>query len=900
MQWGTLLLQAILGGAALAMLAAFTQWNGAHETRERILRVALAAIAAALTVGLVLLVTKFLLVDTSTFYVWRYTHAEHPWYYRLSGVWGGQAGTLFLWAWYAGAFALLIERATRSDAGAWNVPRRARGVAIGSLAFLVLVLTALSLQQGLFLPSSGFRLLESGMSGMTPGMTPGMTMSDWVYAPGIPGIPPNAVAPEGNGLNPLLLTPFMVVHPWIEFAAYALSGVVFALVLSYVLTGHTPMRERAFLWARAAWIVYTLAIALGALWAYYTLSFGGYWAWDPVETVNLLPWIALTAYLHLAPQHKRHGRFDSAAPMLGMSAFVLTLLSTYLTRSGVWNGSVHAFITDGALEVDDAGARLLSILAAEPGVDHLTRLLVGVTFVASLALLYRAHTAARADLAIRVYLAIHAALLVALLASPERLLAASIELARRITPADYAIAWSILWTLVLAVPHAHLYLRRDDATEFKLDHRRFVAASAGVLTLALVVFLILLLRSVNGTQRQPFDQRAPIVATVLIAILTTYFASRIATMRLAFLLVALTGSAGLVLAIALPDRKMLWLAAPTLLAGILVTLAATAKSIAPHADLRVRMASAAYLAGGIFGLFMWTSPPRTLDLVVTTLPVTPIVVVFGLAASVSSLLAAHLAASEPRSTRALVLGALAILSHGRWIATALALVGAALSLTRPARAPGPRASAQALHRASLPLLHCAILVTMLGYGLSTYTAQDYDFTQESPLELGVPERLGEYTVTFERSEGQDADANGVYENVDTYLTLERDGLLVTQAVLSMYFVPSREHYDPSTVVERGALEDVYFNSNFRSAHAMYSEADGWVVGHGPTTEVHSADITKLALHIRVLPYVSLLWAGILLGTIAMTTRLATRPFLSPSGAPARDQDAGPVPETAGK
>jgi cytochrome c-type biogenesis protein CcmF len=150
-------------------------------------------------------------------------------------------------------------------------------------------------------------------------------------------------APDGNGLNPLLQTPLMIVHPPVVFLAYGFCVVALAASISYLFTNNKKWVDLSIPWSRWAWVFLTLGIGIGGLWAYVVLGWGGYWAWDPVETSSLLPWILLTAFLHAQLMNKRKGDYKYAAPALGIYTFALVIFATFTTRAGgIWQ-SVHAF-----------------------------------------------------------------------------------------------------------------------------------------------------------------------------------------------------------------------------------------------------------------------------------------------------------------------------------------------------------------------------------------------------------------------------------------------------------------------------------------------------------------------------------------------------------------------------
>ncbi|MEA1905661.1 MAG: cytochrome c biogenesis protein CcsA [Euryarchaeota archaeon] len=148
-----------------------------------------------------------------------------------------------------------------------------------------------------------------------------------------------------QGMNPLLRNPWMVIHPPIVFFGYAAAAIPFGAAAAYLLIGDRRWMEIAEPWSRITWLFMTLGIGIGGFWAYEVLGWGAwYWGWDPVETSSLIPWVALTAYLHTQFRMKRNREYGLAAPALLMLSFILVIFATFVTRSGLW-ASQHGFAT---------------------------------------------------------------------------------------------------------------------------------------------------------------------------------------------------------------------------------------------------------------------------------------------------------------------------------------------------------------------------------------------------------------------------------------------------------------------------------------------------------------------------------------------------------------------------
>src|SRR3954452_658400 len=154
-------------------------------------------------------------------------------------------------------------------------------------------------------------------------------------------------APDGNDLNPLLQDPGMVIHPPMLYMGYVGFSVAFAFAIAALLGGRLDATWARWSrpWTTVAWCFLTLGIALGSGWAYYELGWGGWWFWDPVENASFMPWLAGTALIHSLAVTEKRGAFRAWTVLLAIVAFSLSLMGTFLVRSGVLT-SVHAFATD--------------------------------------------------------------------------------------------------------------------------------------------------------------------------------------------------------------------------------------------------------------------------------------------------------------------------------------------------------------------------------------------------------------------------------------------------------------------------------------------------------------------------------------------------------------------------
>ncbi|MBF0285551.1 MAG: heme lyase CcmF/NrfE family subunit [Magnetococcales bacterium] len=271
----------------------------------RVSRHAAFAAFALLTLGMAGLEIAFLNHDFSVAYVANHASTTLPTFYLATALWGGHEGSLLLWAWLLSLFTALA--AWRH----WSThPRSIPWV----LAILAVLLT-------------GFLLLILFLSSPFERLFP--------------------IPPEGRDLNPLLQDPGMVFHPPFLYLGYVGFAIPYAFAMAALITGRAGdewvLATRR--WTLFSWMMLTVGIVFGAYWAYYELGWGGYWAWDPVENASFMPWLTGTAFFHSVMVQERRGMFKTWNLFLITSTFALSLLGTFLVRSGVLS-SVHAFAND--------------------------------------------------------------------------------------------------------------------------------------------------------------------------------------------------------------------------------------------------------------------------------------------------------------------------------------------------------------------------------------------------------------------------------------------------------------------------------------------------------------------------------------------------------------------------
>ena len=253
------------------------------------------------------LIQAFVVNDFTVSYVAQNSNSQLPLPYRVSAVWGAHEGSLLLWALILAGWSLAVARFSRGLPPAF-VARVLGVMATISIGFLL------------------FMLLTSN--------------------PFTRGIPAPA---DGNDLNPLLQDPGLIIHPPMLYLGYVGFSVAFSFAVAALLGGYLDSAWARWVrpWTMAAWVFLTLGIALGSWWAYYELGWGGWWFWDPVENASFMPWLLGTALIHSLAVTEKRDAFKSWTVLLAIGTFALSLLGTFLVRSGVLT-SVHAFATDPA------------------------------------------------------------------------------------------------------------------------------------------------------------------------------------------------------------------------------------------------------------------------------------------------------------------------------------------------------------------------------------------------------------------------------------------------------------------------------------------------------------------------------------------------------------------------
>ena len=310
--FGSFALLLALLAAAYAFAAGITGILTRRTLLTKSARNAGMAICGLVTLAVAALEYFFFTDNFSLAYVAAHSNRALPLFYKFAALWSGQEGSLLFWSWLLSIYAfcaLFLNRKKHPELMPYV------GVALAGVQIFFLVLNV-------FVASPFHILAGAGASGA-------MHM---------------ARVSEGSGLNPLLQYPEMVIHPPMLYLGYTGFTVPFAFAMAALL-GRYPGEKWIHItrrWTMVAWGLLTVGILLGAHWAYAVLGWGGYWAWDPVENASLLPWITGTAFLHSVMMQEKRGMMKVWNVWLVFVTFMLCILGTMLTRSGVVS-SVHAF-----------------------------------------------------------------------------------------------------------------------------------------------------------------------------------------------------------------------------------------------------------------------------------------------------------------------------------------------------------------------------------------------------------------------------------------------------------------------------------------------------------------------------------------------------------------------------
>ncbi|MDY6775150.1 MAG: cytochrome c biogenesis protein CcsA [Halobacteria archaeon] len=295
-------------------------YDYAKETERftKVVSVLIPVTSFGLVSALVYLTYQFVTGDYTNLYVWENSADYLGLLYKVTGVYAANEGSILLW----GAIASVVSAwamVTKGIKGKHN--KLVQSISVGVVAYFA----------GMLLTQSPFKSIYQEF----------------------PDAPQGFVPPDGSGLNPLLIDPFIAIHPPLMFTSYSLLIVPFGIGTAHFISkvrGDGGIFDdwigSVMRWLRVSWLFLTVAITLGGIWSYRVLGWGGFWAWDPVETAILVPWLFLTATIHSVTNYRGNREYSILAPASISVVFALTVYTTTVVRSGVFR-SVHSFATGG-------------------------------------------------------------------------------------------------------------------------------------------------------------------------------------------------------------------------------------------------------------------------------------------------------------------------------------------------------------------------------------------------------------------------------------------------------------------------------------------------------------------------------------------------------------------------
>ena len=314
---------ALISAFVLSLIQSIVPLFGTARNNMQLMLVGpAAAISAAVSsvIAFGALVTSFIRSDFSVALVANHSHSAKPLIYKISGTWGNHEGSLVLWVLILAIYGAVLAISGRT----MPTSLKARILAVQGM------ITSGFLAFSLFTSNPFARVANAPI--------------------------------DGKGLNPILQDPGLAIHPPMLYLGYVGLSIAFAFAVAGLIGGDVDRLWAKWMrpWIMAAWCALTLGIALGSWWAYYELGWGGWWFWDPVENASLMPWLAATALLHSAIVVEKRGQLKSWTVLLAILAFSLSLVGTFIVRSGLLT-SVHSFASDPARGVFILGILLVAV-----------------------------------------------------------------------------------------------------------------------------------------------------------------------------------------------------------------------------------------------------------------------------------------------------------------------------------------------------------------------------------------------------------------------------------------------------------------------------------------------------------------------------------------------------------
>jgi cytochrome c-type biogenesis protein CcmF len=800
-----------------------------------------------------------MVTDLHIEYVHSYTERGYDPYYKWAGVLAGAKGTILFWVWLI-ALSLTIEGLLQN--------RRSKAREEGYVGSETHVFDWIRVIVTVVVSSMIFLLIITELFKTTPTTV-------------------LAGYPDGYGLHANLLTPLMIAHPPVEFAGYAFVTIPMAGALAYFITGNKKWSAVSLQWGRWAWLFYALGIGIGGLWAYIVLGWGGYWAWDPIETVNLIPFLTLTAFVHAQLRHNQRNWFKYVAPLLAVITFVLSLFATFVTRSGLWV-SVHDFTE---VDVKEPGSRLVKILEIELGPRFFFAMMVIILLVTAVLITWffvRKYTQGNPRRRPLPYLpSLYIALLLILAAYAMfdiiSFTSTAIAFTSFLGNGNGLLGAGIIIAVLIGIPAFWVLMKSDDgedevATKSTLrsviGDRPLFLATIAIFIIAAVVITILLLQGVNGIQREVFDSRIPWIIFPLVIVLSVCMVWMYVGRENSLYLIGLLIGLGILGYFMYPENWIVGVGVPIF--GVTLVLAGYKIIRVAGGKLRklgkLDIAGSLLVASSLLGLYLWGAPSTTLDVLGVSFQPDFTLAVLGFSASLLVLLMA-VATFARLSYRVSVIGSLVGIATFGYLAGAVLAVGSLILIIAsrsdfvsvPAKSRTISSYVKRIRPVASHLIHFGLVMLLIGYATSTYmeveTTQD-PVTEEAflDLQLGETAAFDGYDFRLVSSRGDNLDNDAGFERVESLIEISQDGKVLSVAQPYMKWAPHMGHYHQFVYVENLVVKDIYF-----IVRGFFTFSSGWMqsMGGGGSEGIKfsSDNVTSVALVLKSIPGMSLLWSG---------------------------------------
>jgi cytochrome c-type biogenesis protein CcmF len=951
METGTILLWAALIIGLVSIFFSLLDILTKKRMYKRIAQIAGLICFIFISLMLLLLTYYFLASDLHIHYVWLNTDVDYEWYYKLVGVWTGIEGTLLMWVWFI-SLSLEIEefyvfRKNRKDKqhndNSNFKPRNKSDSNSMSQVFkwvrlitviIIIAFLGILISSDVFKPTEDITLSAPEGSQLKQIVFNPLTIEEEIHFDWKdgqrdtidPNNPPawaqqdvNALLASyggyknGNGINYLLLTPLMLVHPPVEFAAYAFTTIVLAAAFAFLISGNKQWIEFSLRWGRWAWLFYTLGLGLGALWAYVVLGWGGYWAWDPVETANLIPWIALTAFLHAQFQNRKNGDFKYLAAVIAISTFVLTILSRFVTKTGIWLASVHTF-DPGDENLKDPVLRLQNVIENNDTALYLLLMMVIILIIAIILFSWRflqtrfEEYSERASINKDVFIpmAVYIIFLIALLAfaifDMKRLITILADISSTFGGGNQFLGIVILSIMVISIPVVWMVLTGEDTededeesekpatifdkmeslTSTNID-RLNMYMTVALLSVGVIAVVAILFLGTNGVGPEDFDSKAPYVVLPLIAVLVVCLIWRALGKMKSLYIIGLMLLAG-VIGFIIGDSyfhvsSVIGIGIPILMIGLgasvykifsVLGIRSTWKGIGKK--MYMRLAGILLIITGILGMFLWSSSVSVTAPLFTGGDPSLVGMVTGYIISIIAFIAG-ISAYKGYNFEFAVFGAVCgILTIGMFVGVILGIIAFVLVILSQGEFKSKlnfRPVRTALRPLGAHLIHLGIVLIIIGYISSTFL---FDEKESIILIKGEKQEFRGYEFKLVDSRGTDTDGNDMdFEIVEVFIEILKDGKRIGITILRWEYEDSKAHYVPDISIQHLLTEDIYFISL-----SFYTAADGAIprLNQNPYVKFTSDDITSIALErIKILPMVSMLWGGLWIAVAGITLRI---------------------------